>query len=63
MSQTNIYLSDETEIRLKELKKLAVNNGLSHSKAGLLSMAVEIATNAVEKLDDNTFQQVTNLKK
>ena len=63
MSQTNIYITDESEEKLSQLKKVAVNNELSHSKAGLINMAIEIATNAVEKLDDETFQQVTKLKK
>ena len=63
MSQTNIYITDESEEKLQELKKVAVNNALGHSKAVIINMAIDIATKTVEKLDDQSFQQVTNLKK
>ena len=59
----NMNISDEGEINLNKIREVAMKNGLKKSKADLIELSIQIATNTIEMLDDESFQQVNNLKK
>lgn len=59
----NMNISDEGEINLNKIREVAMKNGLKKSKAELIELSIQIATNTIEMLDDESFQQVNNLKK
>lgn len=56
-------ISDAGEINLNKIREVAMKNGLKKSKADLIELSIQIATNTIEMLDDDSFQQVNNLKK
>ena len=56
-------ISDEGEIKLNKIREVAMKNGLKKSKADLIELSIQIASNTIEMLDDESFQQVNNLKK
>jgi hypothetical protein len=59
----NMNISDEGEINLNKIREVAMKNGLKKSKADLIELSIQIASNTIEMLDDESFQQVNNLKK
>lgn len=56
-------ISDDGEIKLNKIREVAMKNGLKKSKADLIELSIQIATNTIEMLDDESFQQINNLKK
>ena len=56
-------ISDDGEINLNKIREVAMKNGLKKSKADLIELSIQIASNTIEMLDDESFQQVNNLKK
>jgi hypothetical protein len=59
----NMNISDDGEINLNKIREVAMINGLKKSKADLIELSIKIASNTIEFLDDESFQQVNNLKK
>lgn len=59
----NMNISDDGEINLNKIREVAMKNGLKKSKADLIELSIRIASNTIEMLDDESFQQVNNLKK
>jgi len=59
----NMNISDDGEINLNKIREVAMKNGLKKSKADLIELSIQIASNTIEMLDDESFQQVNNLKK
>ena len=60
---TQLNISDQGEINLNKIREVAMKNGLKKSKANLIELSIQIASNTIEMLDDESFQQVNNLKK
>jgi len=59
MAKINMYLSEKGEERLKKVKKLGMINDLNvGNKVYQLELAVEIAYNCIEFLDDESFENV-----
>ena len=56
-------ISDEGEINLNKIREVAMKNGLKKSKPDLIELSIKIASNCIEMLDEESFQQVNNLKK
>ena len=56
-------ISDDGEINLNRIRYVAMKNGLNNSKPDLIELSIKIASNCIEMLDDESFQQVNNLKK
>jgi hypothetical protein len=64
MAKINMYLSEKGEERLKKVKKLGMINDLNvGNKVYQLELAVEIAYNCIEFLDDESFENVIGKKK
>ena len=59
----NMNISYEGEINLNKIREVAMKNGLKKSKPDLIELSIKIASNTIEMLDDESFQQVNNLKK
>jgi hypothetical protein len=59
----NMNISDDGEINLNKIREVAMKNGLKKSKPELIELSIRIASNTIEMLDDESFQQVNNLKK
>ena len=59
----NMNISDEGEINLNKIREVAMKNGLNKIKPDLIELSIKIASNCIEMLDDDSFQQVNNLKK
>jgi hypothetical protein len=52
----------EDEIAILDLKKIAIKNGLKHSKPDLINLAIKIYKDCFQYLDKESFEQVTNLE-
>ena len=50
------------EIALLEIKKIAIKNGLKTTKPELVKLAIQISVDSIKFLDEESFEQVTNLK-
>ena len=54
---------EKVEAKLKELLVVAVQNGYKPSKQGLTELAFKIASDSINCLDKESFEQITGLKK
>ncbi len=64
MALTQIDLSDEAELTLQKLKVVAQSNKLPQkSKKDLIELALSLIDNAINFCDDETFENIFNLKK
>ena len=61
--KTNMNISNDGEIALNKIREVAMINGMKKSKPDVIELAIKIASNCIEMLDDESFQQVNNLKK
>ena len=52
----------EDEIAILDLKKIAIKNGIKHSKPDLINLAINISSNCLKYLDKESFENVTNLE-
>lgn len=58
---TQVDLKDE--IALIKVEEVAIKNGLKKSKPDLINLAIQIASETIKFLDDESFENVTTLKK
>lgn len=58
--KTQVEIKDE--IALLKLKELAIINKLKKTKPDLINLAINIASNCYKYLDEESFEQVTNIK-
>ena len=64
MSLTQIDLSDESEMILTKLSTLSWNNNLKlKSKKDLIELSLKLNNIAMHFCDDETFENIFNLKK
>jgi hypothetical protein len=64
MSLTQIDLSDESEMILTKLSTLSWNNNLKlKSKKDLIELSLKLNNIAMQFCDDETFENIFNLKK
>ena len=64
MSLTQIDLSDESEMILTKLSTLSWNNNLKlKSKKDLIELSLKLNNIALQFCDDETFENIFNLKK
>lgn len=62
--QTNIKIEDVNEERLLFINKIAVINGVdTANKEKLINFSIKIAAELVEALDEESLEQIINLKK
>lgn len=50
------------ENEFNSLKVIAIQNGYSLSRQGLMELAFKIASDSIKYLDKESFQQITGLK-
>jgi len=64
MALTQIDLSDESEMILTKLSTLSWNNNLKlKSKKDLIELSLKLVNKAIEFGDEETFENLFNLKK
>jgi hypothetical protein len=64
MSNINLNLSDEGELKLKTIKTLGqLNNDKVGNKALQIEYAIDIANKCINFLDDESFENVIGKKK
>lgn len=56
--QTNV-----NDLQLMGVQMVAIKNGKSKTKIDSVNLAIDIASSAIKHLDDDTFEQITGLKK
>jgi len=61
--KTNINLTEQSEDKLKTLKKIAAINNLNDTKEDLINLSINMAFNVVINSDEETLLSLTNLKK
>lgn len=60
MSKNIIDLDD---LQLAKIKQLAIKNDLPKNKQDLVNLALKVAINSIDLLDDESFEQINNLVK
>lgn len=64
MSQTNIKITEENEMKLQLIEKIGrINDVKCGSKEKQINLAIQIAYDCITYLDDESLMQVANLKK
>jgi len=64
MSQTNIKITEENEIKLGFIKTLGIINEVDvSSKEKLINFSIKVAYECAKSLDDESLIAITNLKK
>lgn len=61
--KANINLTENSEIGLASIKKIAILNGLKTDKESLINLSIEISANVIKGADEETFIHLTNRKK
>jgi hypothetical protein len=60
---TNINITQQSEISLKTIKKIAEINGKPTNKGELINLVIDIANNVISGADEETLINLTGLKK
>lgn len=61
---TQVVLTQENEQRIKSFKALLAINDISlTNKSDLINKSIEVLNTIIKSLDDDSLQQLTNLKK
>lgn len=63
MAAIQFYTTDKQEKQLLLIKSLAIDNNLPKGKVKLFELALNIAIDMINHLEDDDFQKITNLKK